>query len=392
MYLREKRIRVIKIINYILAFFTIVNLIASVSWELYLVYRYWGDFDTVVHAKATPDFIFWVIAGPLILFCVFKTASYIEDAVFYSNYFEGDLDGTVDYHELAEVNGVRAGKVRFELRWFIYVFMKNYIFKDGKAILESKTVTCTCRNCAGVLEKKLFFTGECPYCGSSDLNAKVVTDGRFYSISSEVKGTPKKYDYYTVKGLYGKKIFFAILMGISLFIILISAFIAGENIENYNNMDYLRSVILDPDDHRYSYEQIRYDIVDNVIFCVFIVLGLIPVFISRVKRIGYLTIADINAKYFANVKTPFVKASSLPSYRNVSDKRKLRLMRKAIQKGYLKHCSLEKHGGILQAALGKTITKDKCPSCGASITGAAYKDYVCKYCGKKIMDVVVKKG
>ena len=40
---------------------------------------------------------------------------------------------------------------------------------------------------------------------------------------------------------------------------------------------------------------------------------------------------------------------------------------------------------------GKKIVKDTCPSCAAPITGAVTKDYVCKYCNNKIMNVIVKK-
>ena len=58
---------------------------------------------------------------------------------------------------------------------------------------------------------------------------------------------------------------------------------------------------------------------------------------------------------------------------------------------YLRNCCLEMHDEHLKVALAKKIVKDQCPSCGASIVGAADENYVCKYCGNKIMDVVVKK-
>ena len=62
-----------------------------------------------------------------------------------------------------------------------------------------------------------------------------------------------------------------------------------------------------------------------------------------------------------------------------------------MQKGYLKNCILERHSGVLEVALAKKIVKDKCPSCGGPITGASDRDYICQYCGAKIMDVVTKK-
>ena len=41
-------------------------------------------------------------------------------------------------------------------------------------------------------------------------------------------------------------------------------------------------------------------------------------------------------------------------------------------------------------SLNKTY-EDICPNCGGAIVGAADKDYICRYCGSKIMDVIVKK-
>ncbi len=46
---------------------------------------------------------------------------------------------------------------------------------------------------------------------------------------------------------------------------------------------------------------------------------------------------------------------------------------------------------VKYVALGKQIVKDRCPNCGGAIVGAADKDYICRYCGSKIMDVIVKK-
>ena len=55
--------------------------------------------------------------------------------------------------------------------------MTNFILreKNGKmqVVLASKIEKCECKNCAGVFEKKVYFTGICPYCGGSDLFAKI---------------------------------------------------------------------------------------------------------------------------------------------------------------------------------------------------------------------------
>ena len=116
-----------------------------------------------------------------------------------------------------------------------------------------------------------------------------------------------------------------------------------------------------------------------------------PLFINRVMRIRLVMMADITAKFFTTITTPFINASKLPSTGRMTPRSRLARVRMAMRKGYLRNCTIEKHRGVMQVALGKKIVKDSCPSCGAPITGAVYSDYVCKYCDRKIMDVVVKK-
>ncbi len=393
MYLQEKRIKLIKVKNVVIAVIAIFALMFSVSFELYLLVRYWGDMFTLTHARNTPDFIFWIIVGPLMLINAAKSRSDIGDANFYSGYFEGDLDGIVSIEELADVTGKTKEKVAKQLKSFKWLYMKNYdIDKSGKNVeLTSKTAECECRSCGAHIEKKIYFTGVCSYCGSSDLRAKVLTDGRFYSISNELDGKPKNAAYYTAKNLDARKIFFPILMGLSLFVIVILVMISVDTLSKYNDKEYLRSVLLDPDSHLRSYELIHYDMIDDLITNAFVIVGLIPVLINRIMRISYVGMAEVCSRVFAKYKTPFVKASDLPSYRGKNEKKKLQLVRRAMQKRYLRNCTFERHSGVLEVALAKKIVKDQCPTCGAPITGAAYKDYVCSYCGNMIMDVVVKK-
>ena len=390
MYLLEDRIKRIKIKNVILGALTIFNLIFSVSWELYLVIRYPGDTFTLMHAAATPSFFFWIICGPIFLANVIRSRARIGDAYFYSGYFEGDLDGFVTYEELADVLGISVKKVISELKFFPRLYMKNYTCGKDGAELASKTVTCECLSCGARIKKKIYFTGECPYCGSSDLRAKVLTTDRFYSISNELKGQPKNYDYYTAKGLGKRKVIFPILLGLSLFVIAIMVMMGLEAVGNLNNEQYYHDTILDVSKHLQSRELIKFDLIETIITNLFIVGGLIPVAINRFKRINYVGTADVNARRFARVNTPFVPAESLPSYRVSGEKKKMELVRQAMKKGYLRNCTIEKHKGVLEVALGKKIVKDRCPYCAGAITGAAYKDYVCRYCGNKIMDVIVK--
>jgi DNA-directed RNA polymerase subunit RPC12/RpoP len=159
----------------------------------------------------------------------------------------------------------------------------------------------------------------------------------------------------------------------------------------FGDEDYYRSVILDVNKHMQSRELITYDLIETIIRDCFLILGLIPLSIAGTKRISYARISDICSKFFSKCKEPFIKAEDLPAYKQVNGRKKLNLVRKSIRTGYLKHCTIEKHSGKLEITLGKKVVKDTCPSCAAAITDAVTADYVCRYCGNKIMGVVVKK-
>ena len=391
MYLKEGRLKKLKIKNIIFAAVAIFNLVFSVYFQLYLVIRYWGDTFTLMHAANTPAFIFWIIVGPLMLIEVGVSVINIGDARFYSSYFEGDLDGYITAAELADVTGKREAKVKKQLKLFLRLYMKNYTVKDDGVELASKTVTCECLNCGAPIEKRIYFTGKCEYCGSSDLRAKVMTDKKFYSISNEVKGEAKAYDYYTYKNLK-THLYRSIIIGyVSLFFIIILLLSIKTAIFRFGDEDYYRSVILDVNKHMQSRELITYDLIETIIRDCFLILGLIPLSIAGTKRISYARISDICSVFFSKCKEPFIKVADLPAYKQVNDTKKLSLVRKSIRTGYLKHCTIEKHSGKLEITLGKKVVKDTCPSCAAAITDAVSADYVCRYCGNKIMGVVVKK-
>ena len=92
MYLKEDRLKKLKIKNIIFAVVAIFNLVVTVYWQFYLVIRYRGDAFTLMHSANTPSFFFWIIVGPLMLLEAGISALNIGDARFYSSYFEGDLD------------------------------------------------------------------------------------------------------------------------------------------------------------------------------------------------------------------------------------------------------------------------------------------------------------
>ena len=53
-----------------------------------------------------------------------------------------------------------------------------------------------------------YFTGTCPYCKSSDLFAKILTDQRFYSISSDVEKGNQDASFYLSGGRKIKKVLY----------------------------------------------------------------------------------------------------------------------------------------------------------------------------------------
>ncbi len=391
MYLKEDKLKKLKIKNIIFAVVAIFNLVVTVYWQFYLVIRYHGDSFTLKHAANTPAFFFWIIVGPLMLIEAGISALNIGDARFYSSYFEGDLDGYITASELAEVTGKRESKVRRQLKQFLRLYMKNYSITDDGVELASKTVKCECLNCGAPLEKRIYFTGKCEYCGSSDLRARVLTDKKFYSISNEVKGQAKNYDYYTYKNLK-THLYRSIIIGYSsVFFIVILLLSIKTSILRFGDDEYYRAIILDVNKHMQSYELITYDLIETIIRDCFFIIGLIPLAIAGIKRISYARISDVCSVFFSKCKVPFIKAAELPAYNRVNDTKKLSLVRKSIRTGYLKHCTIEKHSGELEITLGKKVVKDTCPSCAAAITDAVSANYVCRYCGNKIMGVVVKK-
>ena len=117
---------------------------------------------------------------------------------------------------------------------------------------------------------------------------------------------------------------------------------------------------------------------------------------SGVSQPGYaadiekaLLEAEKTAKFFPTVEVPFIPAEEIPSVK--SSKKRLGSLRGAIRRNYLDHCTLDMNEGTLKASLAKKIVKDTCPSCAAPIVGAVSDTYVCKSCGNKILDVIVKK-
>lgn len=396
MYIKSNKIKIMKIIGYICAGIGAFEVAMSVWNLLSLVSHYRDDLETVLYAKSTPQSVTSIIFGSILLVIVFKLRGMVEDANFFSGYFEGDLDGYVTYGDLADVTGKKESKIKKQLHLLQKTCMKNFELRrvEGleQVVLNSKKYICECKNCGAPIEKRVYFTGTCSYCGSSDLFAKVLADNRFYSIGNHVSKGVKRPAFYTAPNLQIKKILFVILLCLGLSVIVIMAAFGIDCIAKYNDEDYLGELLLSGKSYA-SFDLIKKDIIDSILMSVMFILALTPVAVNRAKRISYICTADTCSKFLARCKKPFVKVQELPGVSGDKTERDLvmKSVRGALKRRYLINCTFEKHGDELMVALAKQIVKDKCPTCNGPITGAVDENYRCKYCDNVIMNVIHKK-
>ena len=396
MYLNEKRIKITKIISYPLFAFGLLQCVVSLYALISTIVYYFDRLETIVGSPAIVDSVCGLALAIVLLFATSVTFRFISDARFYSSYFEHDLDGKIGYSELSEITGNSVAFISFELSLLRSTIMENFKLKNvgGKNIVElnSKKYACQCQSCGAYIEKSDYFVGECSYCGSSDLSAKIITDDRFYCITSDAADNVAKPKSYVKAGLDVKKVLYILMLVASLILRGINTLYTYRCITRYNDEDYLLEVLFTPGNHLNSFELIKADLMDSMIFGIFLVLGLIPVFVIALNKLWRCATADICSAFLAKAKRPFVKISSLPSLNFcLSNKRKMKFVKASICNGYLKNCTFEKHNDEIVVALSKKVVKDRCVSCGAPITGAVDENYRCRYCGNLIMGVVVKK-
>ena len=303
------------------------------------------------------------------------------------------MSGYISYGDLAEVTGKNADRVKQQLHFFCKIYMKGYEPKSvnhtEQVVLNSKKCICECIHCGAPIEKRIYFTGVCPFCGSSDLFARVLTDSRFYSIRNRMSEGVKNPEFYSLKNIAMKKKLFLFYLCLEMMAIAIGAMICLGNIVDYNNQEYLTKVLLSGESPYSSFALIKAEIMDNMIWGAVLALAFVPVAFHSCKKIKYISVAEECSQYFAGCKMPFVNVENLPVSQN--KKRGLQSVRGALRQRYLLNCTLERHDGVLKAALAKKIVKDQCPSCGGAIIGAVDEHYKCRYCGNVIMRVVQKK-
>ncbi len=394
MYLREKRIKLLKFKNVVFTvlgiFFVAVSLYVLIS----LISHYHDDLNTVLEAKATPECVVLIIIGTILLLIAGASRRQIGNANFYSSYFEGDLSGCIQYRDLAEVMGISAARVRLQLLFFRKVYMKGYelgtVDHTEQIVLNSKICTCECRHCGASIEKRVYFTGVCPYCDNSDLSARVLAGNRFYRIENQVSEGVKNPDFYATRNLAAKRTLFPLYLGLGLFVIAIAVIYCLDHFSHYHDQEYLQDLLLSGKSPYSSFALIKADIMDSIIWGIVLTLALIPVVLYRCRKIRYIITAGSCSQYFAQCKTPFIDAGNLPVL-TVNPIKNLKSVRGALRLRYLLNCTLEKHEDTLKVVLARKIVKDQCPSCGGAIVGAVDEHYQCRYCGNVIMDAIRKK-
>lgn len=147
MYINKKYRNFLITVNIIFIIFSVFNLIISVPYIVSKFVYYKDDINTALQAKSMASSIKFTIISIILLIIVYK--------------------------------------------------IKN------KTVIElnSKKCLCICKSCDTQIEAKEYFTGICPYCNSSDLNAKVISGNRFYSISNDFKNGINNSNHYTCKNI-----------------------------------------------------------------------------------------------------------------------------------------------------------------------------------------------
>ena len=404
MYLKNALVNFLKIKNVILLVIGICFAAGAVAAMTRLIVSDHGDWSVIFYDSGTPIAVFCFYLGGLMIACSRISRKLINDACFYSGYFEGDLNGYVDFAELSEVTGKTPEQIQTRLKLLRPLYMKNFkviptpnVLYPEIIELYSKTVTCTCRSCGGRMEKRVYFTGVCPYCGSSDLTAQVVSGQRFYFINDNVTRKPSVPSYYEAPSLHGKRIGYAVSIGIGLFFWLILLIVMMTSISNFNNESYFK----DFRDISSSFTSIQSVLITVIIVCAFALTAITVTVPITIARISSVESAERYARAFARFPKPFLSipelfrltgrsSSTNSTGAGIAPEAVYRDVVKAIKDGYLRGCSPEKHGGTLRIALAKQIVKDRCPGCGAPIVDAVHENYHCRYCGRLIMGVIRK--
>ncbi len=391
MYLEEKRIRLFTMKNVILVVLGSLFIIVSIAIITNLLAYYADDLQTAIHATAFRE-SFWNIAiGVLLILIAVLSGSLIGDARFFCSFYENDLVGVVAYDSLSELTGKSTVFLQKEMHFLRRLYMKGFSFEEKKGaeqvLLDSKTVTCNCTSCGAVIEKKVYFTGVCPYCGGSDLKARVITGERFYSIDTDIKDGYQMPDFYKSTQIERRKV---LIKGGMILLLLIGFFCLLGGLEaavHYGDKDYLNEVLLSGKGP-YSIALIQAELLEGIIWDVMFILGFAVLVLRLWGETGRILTAEKAAPVFSRAQVPHVDAQEVQG--TLGKPQAMRYVAQAVRSGYLQNCSFEKVETV-RVALGRKIVKDKCPHCMSPITGVTGDAYVCPYCSEPVMGVVTRK-
>lgn len=308
------------------------------------------------------------------------------DAKFLENVFANDLDGTVEGSEISEVMGKSENRVIRRLKRLKSLCMKGYtVQSDGErffAELESKKTKCICKNCGGEIEKKIYFKGLCPYCGSLDIFAQVITEDKLYSIGRA--GNASSESYYYLTG---------------------DADVAMQNKETFKFLIHALVMILCVICTFLSISDVRRGDAKVTVPIFFVIFS--GVFLANMLQhywnFVYIATARRFSKVAAKITAPLVSLQELyveglqnnyyifgGNSKECPDKKKLKVFREIQRRGYARNCSLILLDDGLMIGLKREIKQDTCPMCGSPLTGTLKDRCQCNYCGYIIENAIEK--
>lgn len=398
MYIRKRRLTLLTIKNMVFFLLGMILAILGIVNLLSLFIYYHGDMEVLRYAASTPSSIRDFIVGMLLVVIAYVSQNLISDARFYFGFLECDLDGIVRYEDFSAVTGRKPELIEKEFRFLMPFYMRGFVFAEEEKQLVIKAndrkILCNCNNCGAQIERSMYYIGQCAYCGGSSLSARVLTEKRFYSIQSENAVIGHEAGYYRKENLNRKRILTLIIGTVMASIVLIMICYSISQINDYLHYDafisdYYHGVLFEGKPEQ-LYRDIKPEgVLDGAVWGIGFALCF-GVIAAVALRIFYLSdVACRCADFLSRRKkqTPFITAGEIN--KKLGMKKAFPKLDRAIRRGYLKNCTFEKTNKSVKFAVAKTVQKDKCPFCAGAIVGAVDESYQCRYCGRKIMDVVV---
>lgn len=138
MYLKENVIKLLHMKNVIFIIVSVFSILVCGTYIISEFTYYMDDIEYALEAVSMKSSIIWIIISAVLLVLSAVSRSMIKKAAFYSSFFDGDLDGFVEYSNIAAVTGKKPSTVKSQLAFFRFIYMKNYRLtkKDNADIVE----------------------------------------------------------------------------------------------------------------------------------------------------------------------------------------------------------------------------------------------------------------